>query len=650
MNKNNIFKALIVSLNFNLLLNLSSNLVVTSFPTLFNENINQYILISTTIFVIFLVLEKFLSSKFKMDSTIKEFFLIVVIYSTPFILFQMQNINRLYFYLSILLSYFLLQNLKDKSVSIYSGVIISILFFNILIIQSPLSNSAENTSTENTSTENTSTENEQLPSLLTLNPDLDKYLELDYINTNIESVSYSLNPSGRNPYSAVFKIQNIPNPNSTDKIFGQYENENLKFNYEYLQFEDTYFVEAYFLGLDENLLISMFDNNNKNKLTYSINSPKIEIEHKFKIEKNSKTSSWLWISGAGDSNILFLDSNSKPRAYISLNKEYSRGPSRATAQLYDDKIVFFNDHDYKYYSVNYFGNFNIYFDNDLSKQYEYHHDISPSKTPNLDLVLVNDLLQKPFAEDVIIEIDTSTNSLVRTIDLKNILDFNLPVIDDAFFEVDGGVENEPKFDWFHANSIEYDGGRNEIVISGRHSGLIGLDYDTLKLNWFIPHNPEFYEKNSYDYPILKPSFKNYMPPNGQHNLTIQGNNIFYFDNQAIPKSFNGDSNYNPYDLKSYLVKLEVDFEKSEIISQELKSNKNIWSKIRGGIDYQDLNLSKYLISFGGIYYDEFGARTLSRQTNPKSFEWKVVEFDEENVVRVISGKGRGAYRSLYFNP
>ena len=55
-----------------------------------------------------------------------------------------------------------------------------------------------------------------------------------------------------------------------------------------------------------------------------------------------------------------------------------------------------------------------------------------------------------------------------------------------------------------------------------------------------------------------------MPPNGQHNLTIQGNKLFYFDNQAIPKTFNGDSSYNPYDLKSYLVKLEVDFEKSEI--------------------------------------------------------------------------------------
>ena len=41
---------------------------------------------------------------------------------------------------------------------------------------------------------------------------------------------------------------------------------------------------------------------------------------------------------------------------------------------------------------------------------------------------------------------------------------------------------------------------------------------------------------------------------------------------------------------------------------------------------------------------------LSRQTSPKTFEWKVVEFNKGNVARVISGKGRGAYRALFFNP
>ena len=112
------------------------------------------------------------------------------------------------------------------------------------------------------------------------------------------------------------------------------------------------------------------------------------------------------------------------------------------------------------------------------------------------------MFQAPFIEDVILEIDTSSNTLVRAIDLKDILSYELPVIDDAAFEVDGGIENETDFDWFHANSIEYDKDRNEIIISGRHQGMIGVNYDTLKLNWFIPHNPEFYEKES-SYPIMR---------------------------------------------------------------------------------------------------------------------------------------------------
>ena len=85
-----------------------------------------------------------------------------------------------------------------------------------------------------------------------------------------------------------------------------------------------------------------------------------------------------------------------------------------------------------------FGNIKLWFDNDLNFQYQWHHDVSPSKYKNSYLVHVNDMKQKPFKEDVIIEINIKENSLIRVIDLKQILDINLPVIKDAFFEVDDG--------------------------------------------------------------------------------------------------------------------------------------------------------------------------------------------------------------------
>ena len=98
-----VLKALIISLNFNLFLYLSTNLTITSFPISPNQTVNVYVLISTAIFILYLVLQKLLDSKFNIDSYIKEIFLILIVYPTPLVLFQIQNINRLYFYLSILL-------------------------------------------------------------------------------------------------------------------------------------------------------------------------------------------------------------------------------------------------------------------------------------------------------------------------------------------------------------------------------------------------------------------------------------------------------------------------------------------------------------------------------------------------------------------
>jgi hypothetical protein len=358
----------------------------------------------------------------------------------------------------------------------------------------------------------------------------------------------------------------------------------------------------------------------------------------------------MYISGANDGNVLIIDESSEIRAFLEIPKEYTRIASRAGNQFNEKFIVFFNDTDNKYYSMDFFGNIKLWFNNDLNFQYQWHHDVSPSKYKNSYLVHVNDMKQKPFKEDVIIEINIKENSLIRVIDLKQILDINLPVIKDAFFEVDEGPENEENFDWFHGNSVEYVPSRDEIIISGRHLGLVGLDYNTLKINWFLPHNPNFYSEKQ-DYPILKPTFDGFIPPNGQHNLTYIEGKLVYFDNQSIPEVVNGKKDYNPYELLSYFVVLDVDFENLLINNQTLYSHEDFWSKIRGGVDYLDKNFQTILISYGGIYYDEFGARTLSRQTNPKKRSWSVVEYNEDSLVRIIEGKnGFGAYRSLFFTP
>lgn len=488
----------------------------------------------------------------------------------------------------------------------------------------------------------------EFPSILSLNLDKNKYPELKFTLSENGQYGFLMNPSNRNPFSALIKVENQNGISSIDKVEGRFSNFIVNYNFNII--ENSIFVEMFYLESNSNFDLVFLDESNNEMLIKNINLPEIKFDPKFKTTVNEKSNSWMYISGANDGYVLILDEFSKPRAYLEIPKDYTRVPSRAGNQFHNDHIVFFNDKDYKYYSMDFYGNIDIWFDNDLNFQYEWHHDTSPSKSQNTYLIHVNDLNQKPFAEDVIIEIDVDRNSLIRVIDLKDILDFNLPVIKDAFFEVNDGPDKESKFDWFHGNSVEYVSDRDEIIISGRHLGLIGLDYQTLKINWFLPHNPDYY-KNLTDYPLLVPTFNDFIPPNGQHNLTYIDGKLVYFDNQSIPLSVKGNKNYNPYELLSYFVVLDVDFKNLQITNQELFSHENFWSKVRGGVDYQDSTFENILISYGGIYYDEFGARTLSRQTNPKQRSWSVVEYSNNNLVRIIEGnKGFGAYRSLFFNP
>jgi hypothetical protein len=495
-------------------------------------------------------------------------------------------------------------------------------------------------------TKSTTTIPEKIPDILSLN--INEYQDLDFTLSNNREYSFLLNPTTRNPFSALIKLEDFENYILIDNVEAHFENEIFKYNFK--ASDNTIFVETYFLNKNSNFELFFKDQNDNIIDSLQINLPEIIFDQKFQITKYKDSEAWMYISGANDGNVLIIDESSEIRAFLEIPKEYTRIASRAGNQFNEKFIVFFNDTDNKYYSMDFFGNIKLWFNNDLNFQYQWHHDVSPSKYKNSYLVHVNDMKQKPFKEDVIIEINIKENSLIRVIDLKQILDINLPVIKDAFFEVDEGPENEENFDWFHGNSVEYVPSRDEIIISGRHLGLVGLDYNTLKINWFLPHNPNFYSEKQ-DYPILKPTFDGFIPPNGQHNLTYIEGKLVYFDNQSIPEVVNGKKDYNPYELLSYFVVLDVDFENLLINNQTLYSHEDFWSKIRGGVDYLDKNFQTILISYGGIYYDEFGARTLSRQTNPKKRSWSVVEYNEDSLVRIIEGKnGFGAYRSLFFTP
>ena len=105
----------------------------------------------------------------------------------------------------------------------------------------------------------------------------------------------------------------------------------------------------------------------------------------------------------------------------------------------------------------------------------YHHDYYEMENGNL-LVASDDFYNKDgTVEDYIVELDRETGKIVKTFDLKDILNMQ-----------DGKSENWSDYDWFHNNAVWYDKKTNSITLSGRHQdAVINISYDTGKLNWII---------------------------------------------------------------------------------------------------------------------------------------------------------------------
>ena len=113
--------------------------------------------------------------------------------------------------------------------------------------------------------------------------------------------------------------------------------------------------------------------------------------------------------------------------------------------------------------------------NEYSLKGGYHHDYF--ELPNGNLLVASDDFnnESGTVEDYIVELDRTTGNIIKTWDLKDILNME-----------DGKSENWSSYDWFHNNSVWYDEATNSITLSGRHQdAVINIDYETGKLNWII---------------------------------------------------------------------------------------------------------------------------------------------------------------------
>ena len=221
----------------------------------------------------------------------------------------------------------------------------------------------------------------------------------------------------------------------------------------------------------------------------------------------------------------------------------------------------------------------------------YHHDYY--EMPNGNILVASDDFNNDSGtvEDYIVELDRETGKIVKTIDLKDILNME-----------DGKSENWVDYDWFHNNSVWYDEKTNSITLSGRHQdAVINIDYDTEKLNWIIGDSTNW--SKEYQKYFFTPEGDNFEWQWSQHAAMITPEGyVFIFDN-GNNKSKNKDEYVDAEDSYSRGVMYKIDTEKmtiKQVFEYGKERGSEFYSPYISDVDY--LAKDHYIIHSGGIVY------------------------------------------------
>lgn len=105
--------------------------------------------------------------------------------------------------------------------------------------------------------------------------------------------------------------------------------------------------------------------------------------------------------------------------------------------------------------------------------FKQHHDIFEKEDGNLLVAVNNEALST--IEDHVIELDRNSGSIIKTWDLREVLDLTRT------------VSSGSSVDWFHMNSVWHDPTDNSLILSGKNQGVVKVSYEN-ELQWIIaPH-------------------------------------------------------------------------------------------------------------------------------------------------------------------
>ena len=229
--------------------------------------------------------------------------------------------------------------------------------------------------------------------------------------------------------------------------------------------------------------------------------------------------------------------------------------------------------------------------NEYSLKGGYHHDYF--ELPNGNLLVASDDFnnESGTVEDYIVELDRTTGNIVKTWDLKDILNME-----------DGKSENWSNYDWFHNNSVWYDEATNSITLSGRHQdAVINIDYTSGKLNWIIGDSTNW--SSEYQKYFFTPVGKDFEWQWSQHAAMITPEGyVFIFDNgnnKSKDSSKYVDAN-NGYS-RGVMYKIDTDKMTIEQVYEYGKERgSSFYSPYISDVDY--LSKNHYIIHSGGIVY------------------------------------------------
>lgn len=229
--------------------------------------------------------------------------------------------------------------------------------------------------------------------------------------------------------------------------------------------------------------------------------------------------------------------------------------------------------------------------NEYSLKGGYHHDYF--ELPNGNLLVASDDFNNEAGtvEDYIVELDRTTGNIVKTWDLKDILNME-----------DGKSENWSNYDWFHNNSVWYDESTNSITLSGRHQdAVINIDYTSGKLNWIIGDSTNW--SSEYQKYFFTPVGKDFEWQWSQHAAMITPEGyVFIFDN-GNNKSKDSSKYVEASNSYSRGVMYKIDTDKmtiEQVYEYGKERGSSFYSPYISDVDYLEKN--HYLIHSGGIVY------------------------------------------------